>query len=49
MPAAERASATRELALSLHAIEPVIHAGSAPRFRLMLTNVVDRACRVIDR
>jgi len=47
-PVAERAPVTHDLTLSLYAIEPVIPAGSVPRFRLTLMNVSDHACRVLD-
>jgi hypothetical protein len=41
-------SATNGLGLSLQAIDPVIKAGSSPRFSLTVTNVSDHVCRVLD-
>src|SRR5438105_1608626 len=45
---AEGASVTNDLALSLSVIEPVIPEGSAPSFRLTVTNVSGHVCRVLD-
>jgi hypothetical protein len=47
-PVTDRTSVTRDLTLSLDAIQPVIPAGTVPRFRLTLTNVSDHTCRVLD-
>lgn len=40
--------APHELALSLDAVEPVIHAGAVPGFRLTLTNVSSHAIRILN-
>jgi len=47
-PVADHASSTRDLALSLDAVQPVIPVGTSPRFRFTLTNVSDHACRILD-
>ncbi len=47
-PVTEHAPATRDLALSLYAVDPVVSAGTALRFRLTLSNVSDHVCRVLD-
>ena len=47
-PVTEHATATRDFALSLDVIQPVIPVGTTPRFRLTLKNVSDHACRILD-
>ena len=39
---------TRDFALGLQAVEPRIRAGTAPRFRLTLTNISEHTCRLVN-
>jgi len=41
-------AAQHELALGLVPVEPVIRVGTAPHFRLTITNVSDHVMRVLD-
>jgi hypothetical protein len=44
----EHTQVTRYLALTLDVVQPIILAGTAPRFRLTLHNVSDHPCRILD-
>ena len=47
-PVSDGASTTHDFSLSLVAVEPILSSGTVPRFRLTLTNISDRACRILN-